>query len=73
MVSKGCLTLSICFLHLEEDLKEPVFPVTAHLFVFVFVFFVSIILMNLLVGLAVSDIQDLEKTAKLLDRIPNIF
>ena len=43
---------------LEETLELPVFPGTAHIFVFLFVFGVSIILMNLLVGLAVSDIQE---------------
>jgi len=41
------------------------FPGTAHLLVLLFIFLVSIILMNLLVGLAVSDIQGLSKSAKL--------
>ena len=42
-----------------------VLPGTAQLLVFLFIFLVSIILMNLLVGLAVSDIQGLSKSAKL--------
>ncbi len=41
------------------------FPLTAHFFLLLFTVLVSIILMNLLVGLAVSDIQGLSKSAKL--------
>jgi len=48
-----------------SDTENQTFPVTAHLLVFLFIFLVSIILMNLLVGLAVSDIQGLSKSAKL--------
>ena len=33
------------------------FPVTDHIFIFVFVFLMSIIMINLLFGLAVSDVQ----------------
>ncbi len=33
------------------------FPVTGHVMIMIFVVLVSIVLMNLLVGLAVSDIQ----------------
>ena len=49
-----------------------VFPVTAQLLVFIFIFLVSIILMNLLVGLAVSDIQGLSKSAKLEQLIQQV-
>jgi len=49
---------------ISENLGQQ-FPVTTHLFVLLFIFLVSIIVMNLLVGLAVSDIQGLQKSAKL--------
>ena len=40
------------------------FPGTIHLVIFLFLFLISIILMNLLVGMAVSDIQGLSKSAE---------
>merc|ERR1712029_866610 len=49
---------------IEEDLRLQPFPVTAQLLVIIFVALVSIIIMNLLVGLAVSDIKDLTVTGK---------
>ena len=48
-----------------SESEHQTFPGTAHLLVLFFIFLVSIILMNLLVGLAVSDIQGLSKSAKL--------
>ena len=55
----------------SEDAPQP-FRGTAHLVVFLFIFLVSIILMNLLVGLAVSDIQGLAKSAKLNQLIQQV-
>ena len=48
-----------------ELIQGQMFPVTSHLLIILFLFLVSIILMNLLVGLAVSDIQGLSKSAKI--------
>jgi hypothetical protein len=49
------------------------FPLTAHFFLLLFTVLVSIILMNLLVGLAVSDIQGLSKSAKLDQLIQQVW
>jgi len=53
------------FTEIVSESENQAFPGTAHLLVLLFIFLVSIILMNLLVGLAVSDIQGLSKSAKL--------
>ena len=52
--------------------SNQVFVGTAHFIVLMFIFLVSIILMNLLVGLAVSDIQGLSKSAKLNQLIQQV-
>lgn len=53
----------------SEDNKYPVqYPVTAHAMFFAFVILVTVILTNLLVGLAVNDIQGLQASAG-LDRL----
>jgi hypothetical protein len=54
--------------HSEEngEVKNPILhPITTHSMFFTFVVLVTIILMNLLVGLAVSDIQGLQASAGL--------
>ena len=52
--------------------EHQAFPGTAHFLVLLFIFLASIILMNLLVGLAVSDIQGLAKSAKLNQLIQQV-
>ena len=42
---------------IEDDVKVQYFPFTAHIIVLFFILFVSIIVMNLLFGLAVTDVQ----------------
>ena len=49
---------------------EAIFPFTGHFMILLFVVLISIILMNLLVGLAVSDIQVTELVA-VVDNILN--
>ena len=41
------------------------FPVTAHIMLACFIIFVSIIMMNLLVGIAISDVQQIQKLGHL--------
>ena len=42
---------------LEEQLDRTTFPFTAHVIVSFFMFFMAIIVINLLFGLAVTDVQ----------------
>lgn len=52
----------------EDDDPQVKYPVTSHIVFFSFVLLVTIILTNLMVGLAVSDIQGLQDSAG-LDRL----
>lgn len=49
----------------EDDNDELKYPVTSHIVFFGFVLLITIILTNLMVGLAVSDIQGLQLSAGL--------
>ena len=42
---------------IEDKATQLPFPVTDHIFIGIFVFFMTIIMINLLFGLAVSDVQ----------------
>ena len=42
---------------LKTVLKPPLFPITAQIFVTIFILFVSIVIVNFLFGLAVYDVQ----------------
>ena len=50
---------------IEEEPVFPQFPITAHLALLVFILVFSFVVMNLLVGIAVSDINNLTKSSKL--------
>ena len=52
VVSNGNITARI-----EENPVQTYFPITSHIFVTIFIFFVTIIMINLLFGLAVTDVQ----------------
>ena len=57
---------------IEEEPVFPQFPITAHLALLMFILGFCLVSMNLLVGVAVSDINKLMKTSKidqLLDRV----
>ena len=43
--------------HVEDGGKAQFFPFTAHVVLLTFIIFISIIVMNLLFGLAVADVQ----------------
>ena len=50
---------------IEEQTGFSVFPFTAHLALLLFVLVCCLVVMNLLVGIAVSDINELMKTSKI--------
>merc|ERR1719411_213729 len=49
---------------INEEEIEPRFPITAHLTLILFIFVFSLVIMNLLVGIAVSDISKLFKNSR---------
>ena len=57
---------------IDEEAAFPVFPITAHVALLLFILACCLVVMNLLVGIAVSDINELLKTSKidqLVDRV----
>ena len=50
---------------IEEKDAYPLFPITAHLSLLIFILACCLVVMNLLVGIAVSDINELMKTSKI--------
>lgn len=57
---------------INEETQSQYFPFTAHIMVTFFILFISIIIMNLLFGLAVTDIQALYKMARLHQLIQQV-
>ena len=58
--------------NISEQPVLPQFPITAHLALLLFILVFCLVTMNLLVGIAVSDINELMKTSKidqLVDRV----
>ena len=49
-----------------EETQSQIFPFTPHILLALFVALVSIVIMNLLFGIAVSDVQEIHKKSKLL-------
>ena len=56
-----------------EEVTEPqFFPVTAHAILTAFILIISIVIMNLLFGMAVSDVQELYKMSRLHQSIQQV-
>ena len=55
-----------------QETRSMLFPLTPHLLLALFLALVSIVIMNLLFGIAVSDVQDIHKKSKLLQSIQQV-
>ncbi len=55
----------------DRDIQQ-IFPFTAHLVLSVFILAVAIVIMNLLFGMAVSDVQELYKKSRLHQSIQQV-
>ena len=56
-VSSDTFVAELKNVSIEGEATQLPFPGTDHVFIFAFVFFMTIIMINLLFGLAVSDVQ----------------
>ena len=56
-VSSGKFIAELKNVSIKDEATQLPFPVTDHIFIGIFVFFMTIIMINLLFGLAVSDVQ----------------
>ena len=56
-VSGGKFIAELKNVSIKDEATQLPFPVTDHIFIGIFVFFMTIIMINLLFGLAVSDVQ----------------
>lgn len=57
---------------IQEETRSMLFPFTPHLLIALFLALVSIVIMNLLFGIAVSDVQDIHKKSKLLQSVQQV-
>ena len=57
---------------IQEETRSMLFPFTPHLLLALFLALVSIVIMNLLFGIAVSDVQDIHKKSKLLQSVQQV-
>ncbi len=57
---------------IEEVPANQIFPLTGHFLLAVFIVIVSIVIMNLLFGMAVSDVQELYKTSRMHQSIQQV-
>ena len=63
-VSGGNFIAELKNISINDEATQLPFPITDHVFIGIFVFFMTIIMINLLFGLAVSDVQVLYSTTQ---------
>lgn len=66
--SQSSSTMSI-----EDEALNQFFPLTAHVILTIFILFVAIIIMNLLFGMAVSDVQVSAENNRVRNEVPRFF